>query len=228
MYNILYLDDDIQNQRKVMEYFNSRPYIKWFATSELRQALDFAYNYEFDLYLLELGVDVLSKFELISAVKNLKGADIPILVLSRDTDSLTKQKAFEMGVSNYLEKPVDLPLLSSVLESKLRTLEQRVSTQVHICDLDLDIQSQRCTYKGEEVLLTPTEHLILFRLAREPSTIVDKNELCKLASKKGESQISHKALEMHISCLRSKLKNKGLIQTKRGLGYLFNKEARAS
>lgn len=224
MYSILYFDNEPEIQREVLSYFNLRPYIKWFTVLELRQVLDLVYSKQFDLYLLGTNVSLLEQLDLVKALNNLSNQEKPIVILSREKSSLAKQKAFDLGVSNYVEKPLDLDLLSSIIESKLRRSNHNQVAEIKVGALEIDLKSKSCSYRGRSLQLTPTEHLLLFRLAQQPSIVVSKGELCRLLCHDGKYQMSNKALEMHISCLRQKLRDKNLIQTKRGMGYFFKSQ----
>lgn len=224
MYKILCLDDDEQIQYRIEYFFKHSILIQWVFASDIRQGLDYLNNGSFDMLVVEPEINRLMVFDLILQAKNLSYPVKSVVCLSRNVSSLAKQRAFANGVSNYLEKPVDLPLLNAVIEMNLKRFGGLSQEVIKLGDLVLNREKVLCRYKDIVLDLTPTEFILLQRLMSVESEVVDKDELCHLASGVSKEPISHKSLEMHIAALRNKLPCGECLKTKRGFGYFFEVE----
>ena len=64
-----------------------------------------------DLIFMDLQMPVMDGYQAISAIRNnLTGVgrmDIPIIVITADTTKTTKERVFELGADDYMNKPVD-------------------------------------------------------------------------------------------------------------------------
>lgn len=228
MYKILSLDDDRENQRRIEQFFKHSMLIQWVFASDLREGLDYLNNSVFEILLIEPEINRLMAYDLISQAQILSAPVKSVVCLSRNVSSLAKQKSYAKGVTNYLEKPVDLPLLQTVIEMNLKRIAGLSEGVIQFGDLVLNREKVACYFEGKELDLTPTEFILLQRLMSRGSEVVGKEELCQLAAGAGQMPISHKSLEMHISALRHKLPCGDSLKTKRGFGYFFEAVEAAS
>ncbi len=88
-------------------------------------------------------------------------------------------------------------------------------------DWQLNPESRQFSVAGSSIKLTRTEFNILEALVRRPSKVYTKQELFTLAWQE-ESFVEEKAINVHISNIRSKLKSSGTdsyIETVWGIGF---------
>ena len=64
----------------------------------------------FDLILSDLNMPNLDGFKLIEMLSQ-KNVDTPVMLLTGDTDEATEIRGFEMGVVDFLRKPIKKELL---------------------------------------------------------------------------------------------------------------------
>jgi DNA-binding response OmpR family regulator len=62
------------------------------------------------------GIEVLKRLR-----RSTKTQNIPVVIVSANRDSVVRQVAIELGVADFLPKPVDLDQLCSVLKSLIST-----------------------------------------------------------------------------------------------------------
>jgi DNA-binding response OmpR family regulator len=176
---------------------------------------------QYDLILLDL---MLPKLDGITLCQRLREVNYQALILMLTAKDTTEDKVIglDAGADDYLVKPFKLEELSA----RIRALSRRYSEikppiLIH-GDLKLDPNSQKVTYAGNELSLTPKEYMILEYFLRNPhqvltrSAIIDK--LWTFDDLSGEETI-----RTHITNLRKKLKNAGsdetFIETVYGVGY---------
>lgn len=80
------------------------------------QALIWAAEHEPDLVLLDYMMPVMDGLEFLAKFRAIEGyKDIPVIVVTADTESEVRQKALELGAHDFLNKPIDkMELLARV------------------------------------------------------------------------------------------------------------------
>lgn len=90
--------------------------------------------------------------------------------------------------------------------------------------LKMDPERHACTWKGEQVVLTVTEFLILQSLAQRPGVVKSRNALMD-AAYDDEVYVDDRTIDSHIKRLRKKFKQSDddfeMIETLYGVGYRF-------
>ena len=178
-----------------------------------------------DVVMLDLGMPRLDGIEVIHALRG--WTDVPILVVSGRTGSADKVEALDAGADDYVTKPFQI----DELLARLRALARRrgvaaaasVDTPVvHFGDVEVDLAATRVVRGGEVVHLTPTEWRMLEFLARNPGTLVTRQNL--LRDIWGTDQVADSGyLRLYMSQLRKKLERDPAhpqhLLTEQGMGY---------
>ena len=97
---------------------------------------------------------------------------------------------------------------------------ERQEDVLRVGALEVDTYGMVARVAGQALELTPTEFKLLHHLARTPGRAVSRTELYDAAMP--ESDAFERAVDIHITNLRRKLRDAGadnLIETVRGLGY---------
>jgi CheY-like chemotaxis protein len=75
---------------------------------------------EFDLVLMDCQMPVLDGYEATKQIRNLpQFVDLPVIALTADADTESREKALEIGFTDYLTKPIDIDLLIETLKKYL-------------------------------------------------------------------------------------------------------------
>lgn len=164
-------------------------------------------------------------FDLVGQVRAC--SDIPIIVLSRSEDVLSKVQALEMGADDWVT-PSCLPMefvakVNAVLR-RCRWADSPYGVSSHgngkFC---IDHSNRSVRVNGSCVKLTPTEYKVLCKLVRRPGTVVSRDEL--LEGVWGSSPTDPEFLKKYIRRLRCKLEQDParptVILNERGVGYVF-------
>lgn len=120
---ILIIDDEDLNVRVVRKYLADAGYANFVTTSDSSEAIDLIRNEQPDLILLDImmpvvsGIDILHVMSLDPAIQQL-----PVIVLTASTDHDVRHVCLELGVSDFLAKPVEptdlLPRVRNMLLNK--------------------------------------------------------------------------------------------------------------
>lgn len=158
------------------------------------------------------------------------GRAMPILMLTARSDIDARVAGLGSGADDYLTKPFALEELVARLRALLRrsgvaadaSSSRRQSREVLRCGgVVLDVAARTVRRGGAEVALTLTEFDLLELLLRSPGRVCTRDRLVQELW--GPDNVSHNALEQHVTGLRHKLEDDGsprIVLTVRGVGYV--------
>jgi DNA-binding response OmpR family regulator len=223
MKKILIIDDDPDIITLLRSWFKNELAIDFTYTTEYIELRALIANEHFDLYLIDLNLREFSGFDVVKLIEKKEGIDNRIIMFSAAASQENMIKGYDLGVANFIEKPLKKNLVSSIMRKNLRAIDHLEQTNLSHGAITLNPSRHECLIKdGEkikEVDLTPIEFRMLSRLISSHSRVVSKEELSFLG-KDRHDPMSIKSVEMHIASLRNKLeKQSNLIKTKRGVGY---------
>jgi CheY-like chemotaxis protein/anti-sigma regulatory factor (Ser/Thr protein kinase) len=118
--SLLYVDDTPANIELVQEILTRRPRVKLLPAMQGTLGLELARRHRPDMILLDLhlpdlgGEEVLERLRLDTATR-----DIPVVVLSADATKRQFTQLQQMGVQDYLIKPIRVKRLLAVLDEHL-------------------------------------------------------------------------------------------------------------
>ena len=145
---------------------------------------------------------------------------IPILFMSAKDDLPSKQRGFQLGIDDYMVKPIELDELLLRVRALLRRANIEVERKLVVGNLELDADGITATLDGEEIPVTTREFNILFKLLSYPKKTFSRAQL--MDEFWGvDSETSLRAVDVYITKLRDKFSGcEGFrIVTVRGLGY---------
>lgn len=183
----------------------------------------------FDLAICDLMLPGLPGEEVVALIRS--KSTVPILVTSAKAQVVDRVALLRMGADDYLVKPFDLDELSARVEALLR----RSATTYGQGNGAFENEEQPCVFgtwrlfenarrleaNGQQIRLTRTEFDIVAALVRHPQKVFTKRELYEAAWHE-EALVEEKAINTHISNIRSKLKATGTdsyIETVWGIGF---------
>ena len=180
-------------------------------------------NQSYDLYIIDYRIGSYSGLDLLKILQKEERIYNRVILISGRIDEQSRIEAFNYGVSNIIDKPINFKILKSIIQRNIRMIESSLRDSYVLGPISLNINKRICevSNKGEssEVDLTPIEFNILQKLIRNPGNAYSKNELSFLG-KSANEPMSYKSLEMKVVSLRKKLGEFGLmIKTVRGYGY---------
>jgi two-component system, sensor histidine kinase and response regulator len=108
--NILIVDDQEANIAILTGFLALQGFKNLKSTTDPRDIIDLLTNFKPDIILLDLSMPYMTGFEVMEQLKLHIPQDtyLPILVLTADISTQSKQKALAVGANDFLSKPFDL------------------------------------------------------------------------------------------------------------------------
>ena len=119
MIHILVVDDDAALNKTVCTYLNDCGF-ETQGVPDAQSAFEEMYNSLYDLIVSDIMMPQMDGFEFARTVRQVN-KHIPILFMSAKDDLPSKQKGFQLGIDDYMVKPVEL----AELEMRVRALLRR-------------------------------------------------------------------------------------------------------
>ncbi len=218
MFKILLVEDDKELNRTVCSYLNQNGY----ETTGCLNA-DSAYNamYEtiFDLIISDIMMPGTDGFEFAKTVRELNN-DIPILFMTARDDFTSKQRGFNIGIDDYMVKPIDLDELLLRIGALLRRAKIASSKRLAIGSFTMDAEEHTAYLNDEEITLTTREFNILYKLLSYPKKTFTRFQLMD-EFWDADSGSGPRTVDVYMTKLRNKLSDctDFEIVTVHGLGY---------
>ena len=218
MIKILVVDDDAKLTQSVCTYLNDSGYdAKGCLSAEA--AYDAMYGKIYDLIISDIMMPGTDGFEFAEPVRGLNRS-IPILFMSARDDLPAKQRGFDLGIDDYMVKPIDFSELLMRVRALLRRANIEASRKLTVGGLVLDADALSAAVDGEDIPVTTREFNLMFKLLSYPNHAFSRSQL--MDEFWGvESETSLRAVDVYITKLRDKFSAcpDFEIKTVRGLGY---------
>lgn len=218
MIHILVLEDDAKLNQLVCTYLNDSGFTAK-GCLNAKDAYDELYNSLYDLIISDIMMPDIDGFEFARTVRQVNER-IPILFMSARDDLPAKQKGFQLGIDDYMVKPIDFEELLLRVRALLRRSNIEAERKITVGNLTLDADGLTAEVNGEEVPVTTREFNILYKLLSYPKKTFSRAQL--MDEFWGvDSDTSLRSVDVYITKLRDKFSGcDGFeIKTVRGLGY---------
>ncbi len=184
-----------------------------------------------DLILLDLMLPELSGVEVCRIIR--AESPVPIIMLTARDGEVDKVVGLELGADDYVTKPFSMRELTARIRAIFRRAEPAGMTDgpAPLLDLgrvQLDLAGHRILRDGVAVPLKPKAFELLSFLVRNPGQVFTRDQLLEKVwgyDYAGETR----TVDVHVHWLRSELEEDAarpqLVQTVRGVGYVFRRPA---
>ena len=217
MASILIIEDN-ENVRLLMEARLKNLYTVYLAENG-KKALEFLEKKEIDMILVDAMMPVMDGFEFLKQLRSSHNETPAIMVTAKNAIG-DKTTAFELGIDDYLTKPIDFDELKLRIKAVLRRSKISSEKQIKIGDLIIDYDSFSIIKNDERITFPQKEFLLLYKLLSYPNTIFTKEQL--LNSIWGiDSESDESTIRTHTNRLREKISkfDEFELVTIRGIGY---------
>lgn len=181
---------------------------------EYKQSAD-----DFNLAILDLMLPGKDGLEICRYLR--KHSNIPVLMLTAKDDDMIAAASLQLGVDNYLQKPVRPHLLLAHIEALMR---RSYSPQEAVQDIRIDPASYSASLKGTPLDLTSGEYQLLTYLVEHAGEVISREKLYQDIRGIPFDGID-RAIDLRISTLRKKLGDDQppyrYIKTVRSRGYIL-------
>ena len=184
-----------------------------------KEALEAMESNYFDLIISDIMMPGIDGFEFASTVRSLNN-DIPILFMTARDDFASKQRAFGIGIDDYMTKPIDLDEMFLRIGALLRRSKIASSRRLELGGFTMDVDERVAELNGEEIALTAREFDLLYKLLSYPKKTFTRTQLMD-EFWNADTDSGTRTVDIYITKLRQKLSacDAFEIKTVHGLGY---------
>ena len=228
---ILVVEDDNAVAKLMAATMESQDYQYRIAATGASAIME-ALSYKPEVMILDLGLPDTDGIEVIKKIR--AWSNMPIIVVSARSEDADKVSALDAGADDYLTKPFGINELMARVNSLIRrytTLNPVTGNEAAtmlLKDMVIDKINRTVTVQNLPVDLTGKEFDLLLFLASNKGRVFTKKQLYTQVWTE-EYDFDDNNLMAFISKLRKKIEPNPeqpfYIQTVRGVGYRFNKEA---
>jgi len=171
---------------------------------------------------------VLAKKDGLTLVRDLRGKKslIPVLMLTVKNTVDDIVAGLDAGADDYLKKPFAFAELLARVKALQRRSEQERGAKMHFADLCIDPVLHKA-WRGEvELDLTAKEYELLEFFVRHPNQVLTRNMIADEVWQGSFDKFTN-IIDVYVNYLRKKIdkgKDKRLIHTVRGIGYMLKEE----
>ena len=218
MVHILIVDDDPKLNKTVCIYLNDCGF-ETTGVLGAQAAYEALNSRPYDLIVSDIMMPGVDGFAFARSVRQLD-KHIPILFMSAKDDLPSKQKGFQLGIDDYMVKPVELAELEMRVRALLRRANIEAERRLTVGNLVLDADGMTAEIDGKEVPVSKREFNILYKLLSYPKKTFTRAQLMD-EFWDADTDASLRAVDVYITKLRDKFSacDGFEIKTVRGLGY---------
>jgi len=222
---VLVIDDDVEFLSLTQTWLMNAGYEALTAEDGIT-GLRRIYSSRPNLVLLDANMPKMDGWEVCRRIRDM--SELPVIMVTVNGQAHDLLRGFDLGVDDYITKPVDFAELIARVRAVLRrsdvAMQEDGPTTFNNDELEVDWRSHQVYVRGERVKLSPTEFKVLSCLIKNRGWIVTHEQLLQKAW--GPNYIGDKSfVKLYIRYLRQKIekdpRNPQLILTERGVGYRF-------
>lgn len=235
MNKVLIVDDDKELcllMKKCIEQENMSAMIVYDGIEGLRLIDKNKNDNSLSLVILDVMMPGMDGFQVLKKIREV--SNIPVLMLTAKSNEEDKVSGLRLGADDYLTKPFSINELMARVNSLVRrykTLNPAFSedtNRIILKNMTIDKENHIVSVHDVPVELTSTEFDLLLFLASNKGRIFTKKQIY-MQVWEDEYAFDDSNIMSFISKLRKKIEPDSekpfYIQTVRGVGYRFNKEA---
>ena len=219
---VLVIEDEVDLNRSIVKLLKTQQY-SVDAAYDGQEALDYIRVSQYDVIISDIMMPQLDGLGVLSYLRNHQ-IKTPVLMLTAKDSLEDKVTGLDAGADDYLVKPFEFDeLLARIRVMLRRNNRENLTNLVQFGDYSLDLAKKTIQHKGVLVDLTSKEYELLECLVRHPNVGLSREQIREHIwdfDYVGESNI----IDVLVKNIRKKLGNPSIIQTKRGMGYVFKNE----
>ncbi|MSO74543.1 MAG: response regulator transcription factor [Alphaproteobacteria bacterium] len=185
-----------------------------------------------DVAVIDIKMPRLDGLELLRQLR--RHSHVPVIFLTSKIEEADQIEGLRLGADDYITKPFSVRLLIERIKAVIRrnaeahnVAESGASAPEPMIvrgDLILNPTRHLVTWRGEPIVLTVTEFLLLKSLVLRPGHVKSRDQLMDTAYD-GETFVDDRTIDSHIKRIRKKFKSVdpsfAQIETLYGVGYRF-------
>ena len=147
---------------------------------------------------------------------------VPVIFLTARGEVEDRLRGLSLGADDYIGKPADPREVAARIRAVVRRVAGAAPGEIAAGDVVVRLRARRLHIGGAEVFdLTALELDLMAVFVREGGRPVPRERIRALAGR-GDTAVSDRALDVHVSNLRRKLGGfSARLKTVRGVGYVW-------
>lgn len=175
---------------------------------------------DYDLVILDCIMPKKNGKQVCASIRKRK-KDLPILILSVQSEVPTKVDLLDIGADDYMTKPFSIDELLARIRAIFRRPKVVAAPVYQVGNLTLDVDRQEVKRGGKSIYLTRKEFALLEYLMKNQGKVLSRARIFEHVWDMNADPFSN-TIESHILTLRKKIDTRGrssLIHTIPGRGY---------
>lgn len=186
------------------------------------EALSYIKSTSYDIIIMDIMMPQKNGYEVLKEIRH-EGNSVPVLFLTAKDALEDRVKGLDLGADDYLVKPFHFEELMARIRVMIRRSHGKVSNQLQIADLILDINAHTVKRNNNFIELSAKEFAILEYMMQNAGIVLSREKL-ETHIWNYDYQGASNMIDVYIRYLRIKIdkdyKHK-LIHTVRGVGYMI-------
>lgn len=219
---ILIIEDEKRLRELVQKSLETECYVVD-AAKDGEEGCQMALHHDYDLVILDNMLPKKSGLEVCREVR-LRGKTMPIIMLSVQSETVTKVELLRAGADDYLSKPFAFEELLARVQALLRRPVRVESDVLTAGDISLDTRRHMVKYQENEIKLSRKELVLLEYFMRNSGLVLSRAMLLEHVWDMNTDPFSN-TIESHVMSLRRKFAQVTplkFIHTISGRGYKFD------
>lgn len=218
---VLVVDDEVR-MRKIVKDFLVKNQYEVIEAGDGEEALDIFYaNKDIALILLDVMMPKMDGWQVCREIRS--ESKVPIIMLTAKSDEQDELLGFELGVDEYISKPVSLKILMARIEALLRrVLPEEEEEVIEEAGIKVDLAAHIVIIDDKPVELSFKEFELLVFFMKNKGIALSREKILNSVwnyDYYGDAR----TIDTHVKKLRSKMGDKGkYIVTIWAMGYKFD------
>ncbi len=187
--------------------------------------LDYIATSSYDVILMDIMMPKLDGHAVVRQMRE-DGNKTPVLFLTAKDTLQDKVSGLNLGADDYLVKPFEFDELIARIYALARRNRNQATEDIIAGPLRINGKSRAVFLNDEPITLTAKEFDLLFYLASNQNIVVSRQQILDHVWEYDYESYSN-LIDVYIKDLRKKIdidEDRKLIQTVRGVGYVFRTE----
>jgi putative two-component system response regulator len=167
MQHVLIIDDNATNLMLFKHLLSKLPEIEVTTFDDPLAAVEWCTEHTPDMVIVDYMMPVMDGLEFISTFRGLPGRhDIPLIMITADTESDVRHRALELGAHDFLTKPVDKTELTARARNLLALRRSQVQLANRAQWLAQEVKKATSEIRARESEIRAREKEVILRLSR--------------------------------------------------------------
>jgi len=223
---ILIVDDEPKIVRLAKDYLE-RSGFRTLPANDGITALATARQERPDLVVLDLNLPGMDGLDVCRALR--RESSVPVIMLTARAEETDRLIGLELGADDYIVKPFSSRELVARVRAVLRRTQGEVQTAglIRVGELEIDLNGNRVTLRGETLRVTRIEFNLLAILAQHPGQTFSRAQLIDRLHGPSDGGFD-RSIDAHVKNLRRKIEDDPTtpryLLTVYGIGYQFTEK----